>query len=66
MSVDDSRVRSSPFFTPKEAAAYLGINLRTFYKWLGQKKKGVPCRRLGPNCIRIPRAKFIKWAEAED
>lgn len=66
MSFEESRARSSNFFTPKEAAAYVGINLRTFYKWLRIKKKGVPCRRLGPNCIRIPKAKFIKWAETED
>lgn len=54
--------RGSHFFTPKEAAAYIGINPRTFYPWL-RKKGGPPVRRFG-RIIRIPKEKFIKWANA--
>jgi excisionase family DNA binding protein len=65
MMLEEPRVKTANFLTPKEAAAYLSVNPRTFYNWLKIKKKGIPCRRLGPNCIRIPKAKFIAWANAE-
>lgn len=66
MALQENGRTSDNFWTPKEAAAYIKVNLRTFYKWLRNKKKKVPCRRFGPNCIRIPKDKFIKWADQED
>ena len=62
MSLEEPRAKTTNFLTPKEAAAYLSVNPRTFYNWLKIKKKGIPCRRFGPNCIRIPRVKFLAWA----
>ena len=55
---------SKNFLTPKEAADYVGVSLNTFYKWLrkSRKKGGPPVRRFGQNCYRLPRDKFIAWA----
>ena len=64
MNLEETRAKTGVFLTPKEAAAYLSISPRTFYGWLKNKKKGIPCRRLSHNCIRIPKAKFIAWANA--
>ena len=54
------------FFTPKEAADYIGVSTNTFYKWLREPKKKdrPPCRKFGLNCYRLPRDKFIAWANA--
>lgn len=64
MTVEHSRAKLENFITPKEASAYLSVNHRTFLNWLKNKKKKIPHRRLGVTCIRIPRDKFIKWANA--
>ena len=55
------------FFTPKEAANYIGVSLTTFYKYLRKppSKGGPPCRKFGLNCYRIPVDQFIKWAGIE-
>ena len=60
----DINGRNKNFFTPKEAAAYIGVSLTTFYGWLKKppKKGGPPVRRFGPMCLRLPREKFIEWA----
>jgi len=52
------------FLTPKEAAAYIGVSIITFYSWMKKpsKKGGPPVRRFGKNCYRLPRDKFIEWA----
>lgn len=57
---------SKNFFTPKEAADYIGVSLLTFYQYARkpQSKGGPPVRRFGRNCIRLPKDKFIKWANA--
>ena len=57
-------VNSKNFFTPKEAANYVGVSTNTFYKWLRRKRGGPPCRRFGQNCYRLPKEKFIAWANA--
>lgn len=57
-------MQSKDFFTPKEAAEYLGLSVRTFYAKYVRKspKGGPPIRRLGRNIIRIPKNKFVTWA----
>lgn len=55
---------SRNFFTIKEACDYIGVNRSTFYRFIRKKKDGPPIRRFGPNCIRLPKEKFIKWANA--
>jgi excisionase family DNA binding protein len=54
---------SKYFFTPKEAAAYIGVDRKTFYNWLKKPstKNGPPKRRLGKHCTRIPIEEFIEW-----
>lgn len=62
MSIENGRAKQRTFLTPKEAAAYICVNPRTFLRWLKIKKKGIPHRRLGLTCIRIPRDEFLEWA----
>lgn len=64
MSASDSRTLSRSFIAPKEAAAYLGINIRTLYKYMRKPiaKGGLPHRKISATCYRIPRDKFIEWA----
>ena len=52
------------FLTPKEAAAYMRVSMLTFYRYLKKprSKGGPPVRRFGRNCIRLPKAQFIEWA----
>ena len=66
MQANDSRTLSRNFIAPKEAAAYLGINIRTLYKFMRKPlaKGGLPHRKISTTCYRIPRDKFIKWANA--
>lgn len=54
--------RNDHFLTLKEAAAYVRIHPKSFALWL-KKKNGPPVRRFG-NRIRLPKDKFIKWANA--
>lgn len=58
--------RVTTFLTPKQAADYIGISVRTFYPWLSKprSKGGPPVRRFGRNVIRLPREQFIRWANA--
>jgi excisionase family DNA binding protein len=64
MQGNDSRTLSRTFITPKEAAAYMGVNIRTIYKFMKKPaaKGGLPYKKLSTTCYRIPREKFIKWA----
>ena len=61
--------RDPQFFTPKEAAAYLGVTVITVYHWI-QKPRGkgrLPARDFGSKkrpCYRIPKDRFIAWANA--
>lgn len=59
-------ISAKNFFTPKEAADYINVSLVTFYGYLRKApaRGGPPVRRFGRNCIRLPRDKFIKWANA--
>ena len=53
---------SKQFFTLKEAAAYVGINTKTFYRWTKRSRKDrPPIIKLSPNCVRVPVEDFIKW-----
>lgn len=59
--------REPHFLTPKEAAAYLGVVVRTIYRWSRKPtaKGGLPLRNFGSKkhpCYRIPKDKFIEWA----
>lgn len=58
--------RSKNFFTPKEAADYVGVSVNTFYAWMHspRMKDRPPVRKFGSNCYRLPKDRFIKWANA--
>lgn len=54
--------------TAKEAAAYLEVHYRTFLEYLKipVSKGGPPRKKIpGTHLLKIPRIKFIKWADAE-
>ena len=53
----------SKFFTAKEAAEYLRVNLNSFYKW-AREDGGPPIRKLHKACIRVPKEEFFKWVES--
>jgi len=54
---------SKPFFTIKEAAAYIGISDKTFRRYLKRspEKGGPPRRRITSQCVRIPTEEFVGW-----
>ena len=56
------------FFTAKEAAAYLRVNINTLYQYARKSmdEGGPPTARVLRNRIRFPREKFIQWAEKRD
>lgn len=60
------------FWTAKEAAAYLAINVRTLYGYCRCKPNGKtriaipPFRRIGRNVLRFPVAEFKEWTERFD
>lgn len=52
------------YYTPKEAAATLGIHYHTLLRYIRDRDpaiKGMPFQRLARNVIRIPRIRFHKW-----
>lgn len=55
------------FITPKEAAGVLKVSIFTFYDWMKNPKRmpGLPVRRFGKRCIRIPRKEFFLWLEGK-
>ena len=55
---------SKHFFTPQEAASYIGVSRITFYRYLKKptSKGGPPSRKISENCWRIPIEPFIEWA----
>ena len=58
-------MQANNFFTPKEAAAYLGITRITLYRYFKRPpSKGGPPRQKfpGSHLWKIPKDKFIKWA----
>ena len=60
------------FWTAKEAADYVGVNVRTLYQWCQFKPGGKqrvsipPFRRIGRNVLRFPIAEFTEWANRFD
>lgn len=68
MKQDANGASTKNFFTPKEAADFIGVSLTTFYKYLQKppSKGGPPVRRFGRNFIRLPRKKFIIWSGIEE
>ncbi len=66
MQPDTNGSRQKNFLSVKEAAAYVGVSLNTFYLWTKKspKKGGPPVRRFG-TILRLPRDQFIKWANGE-
>lgn len=58
---------SKPFFTIKEAAAYIGISDKTFRRYLKRspEKGGPPRRRITSQCVRIPTEQFVAWIETK-
>jgi excisionase family DNA binding protein len=59
-----SNGRSEKFWTIKEAAAHVRVHPETFRRWLKGNKKKIPVKKFGRGCYRIPKDKFIEWAEA--
>ena len=58
-------MQANNFFTPKEAAAYLGITRITLYRYFKRPpSKGGPPRQKfpGSHLWKIPKDAFIKWA----
>jgi excisionase family DNA binding protein len=52
------------FYSLKEAAAMIGVHPDTVRKWLKKKQKNrPPARKIGPQRIGFPRAKFHQWLE---
>ncbi|MDE2099014.1 MAG: helix-turn-helix domain-containing protein [Patescibacteria group bacterium] len=63
--------RESHFFTPKEAATYLGVHINSIWKWIKKPadKGGITAKKLGSKkhpVYRIPKDKFIQWANGEE
>ena len=67
MKNDANGARTKNFFTPKEAADYLGVSMTTFYQYLKKSpaRGGPPVRRFGRNFVRLPREQFLEWAGVE-
>jgi excisionase family DNA binding protein len=59
MEIDSRR-----WLTAKQAAAYLGVHVETFYNYVHRKKNRPPFKRFTENGpYRFPREQFIEWAE---
>ena len=59
--------RDPHFFTPKEAASYLRVSVRSIYNWIDKGK--IKARDFGSKkhpCYRIPKDKFIAWANGTE
>ncbi len=63
------------FWTSKEAANYLSVNVWTLLAWCSGKKGAQsskligpkpPFRRFGRNCIRFPIEAFREWADTSN
>jgi excisionase family DNA binding protein len=51
------------WYTSKEAAAYLGVNLRTLYRYIRKSRRKPPVRRFGKNTnYRFPIDELKDWA----
>lgn len=52
------------FYTLKEVASKLRVSMTTIYGYTRRRnrKDRLPVKRFGPNCIRVPRVEFLKWA----
>lgn len=53
--------RQAPLWTVAELAAFLRINAKTVYEWVGRGQ--VPCVRLG-RAVRFVPGEIIRWVEA--
>ena len=52
------------FYSLKEAAHMIGVHPDTVRKWLKKKQKNrPPARKIGPQRIGFPKAKFHEWLE---
>lgn len=59
--------KNKEFLTPKEAADYIGVHLNTFYCWIRERKKdGPPVRKFSSTCYRLPRDRFLEWANGKN
>ena len=63
MTIKTNGSLAKPFFTIKEAAAYIGISAKTFRRYLKRspEKGGPPRRRITSQCVRIPTDQFVDW-----
>ena len=74
MKRNDPHPSPKRFWTAKEAAAYVGVHVRTLYDWCnfkpgkttGQRISIPPFRRLGRNLLRFPIDEFKEWADRFD
>jgi predicted DNA-binding transcriptional regulator AlpA len=60
---NDNGASNHEFLTIKQGAAIVGMNQRWLYDRIG-KKGGPPYKRRG-RYIKLPREKFIVWAEQD-
>ena len=62
-----SKLLEAAFLTPKEAAAYLRINVHTMYAFMrkSRAKGGPPVQKFSGNCYRLPTQEFIEWANSK-
>lgn len=53
------------FFAAKEAAAIIGISVKTLWSWSNRKDKNKrpPVRKFGHRTLRFPVKEFLEWAK---
>jgi excisionase family DNA binding protein len=53
---------SKHYFTLKEAAAYIGVHQKTFYRWTKRPRKDrPPLVKISRHCVRVPVEEFTDW-----
>lgn len=53
--------QKSTWFTPRQAANYLGVKVDTIYKYIRLVKDPLPCIYLSSRTIRINRERLEEW-----
>lgn len=53
----------TPFLTPNEAAALLGLSPATLATWRCRRSDGPPYRKIGPKRVLYPYLELIQWVE---
>jgi predicted DNA-binding transcriptional regulator AlpA len=58
-----AKLDSVEFFTCKEAARFLRLDIDVFYRMM-RRKGGPPVIKLSQRCARIPKHEFMEWLES--